>query len=553
MVAMEGEAAFLKGGTDASNASRKAARPVRLNLLYSCARVPRNSDPMKPNSDWIRVCALAFGFASLQSSAAEPTLVDIGPGTGVAINNQGTVLRNYSERAYLHRGATVIPIQVKNNWQPELVEKVTAVDLSDSEIVVGIDYPTFADPSGFWWTATGSKDGEVPVSASSTQIRRINSEGFAAVYQNTGFGGAYPFWPQLLTYQWYPDFVGIQGPTIGRDMLGINDARVMVGYGVRPEALLERARAVKVVGDVMTFLDTRDPGTGQYAINDPVTRLSEAFGINEGGVVVGRMAITPGGPKHAFRWIEGSGMQALGTLGGLESEALDVNDSGLIVGRSQVANGEWHACAYLNGSLVDLNTYVPAGVSAVLMRANRVNNQAQIVGDMLLNGSTNVYVLSLNPAATPATITQQPSSKTVALGETVTFSVMATGQLPIQFQWWRNNEKLDAATNSVLTLESVNGLSEGEYRVDVINPGGSISSLPASLTVLDPELTPYSLAGLSMVGQVGGMYRIDYRTTMSTPWVPLATVQLTNNPQWFIDLESATNRSRIYRSVRLAN
>jgi probable HAF family extracellular repeat protein len=303
----------------------------------------------------------------------------------------------------------------------------------------------------------------------------------------------------------------------------------------------------------MTFLDTRDPGTGQYVINDPVTRLSEAFGINEGGVVVGRMAITPGGPKHAFRWIEGSGMQALGTLGGLESEALDVNDSGLIVGRSQVANGEWHACAYLNGSLVDLNTYVPAGVSAVLMRANRVNNQGQIVGDMRLNGSTNVYVLSLNPSATPATITQQPSSKTVALGETVTFSVTATGQLPIQYQWWRNNEKLATATNSVLTLESVNGLSEGEYRVDVINPGGSISSLPVSLTVLDPELTPYSLAGLSMVGEIGGMYRIDYRTTLSTPWVPLATVQLTNNPQWFIDLESATNRSRIYRSVRLGN
>ncbi len=80
------------------------------------------------------------------------------------------------------------------------------------------------------------------------------------------------------------------------------------------------------------------------------------------------------------------------------------------------------------------------------------------------------------------------------------------------------------------------------------------SSLPATLTVLDPELTPYSVAALSIVGELGVTYRIDYRENkLSSTWIPLATLQFTSNPQWFIDLKSATNRSRIYRSVRLGN
>lgn len=507
--------------------------------------------------DFLQRCAglLTLGIATV-SFGADYVITDLGPGSGVAINNSGAVVRNSGTNAFFYRNGTVTQIRLRRSWQnaqnqTEFTEalEVNAVDVNDGGVVVGGALST-ENAYAFWWTESASK---IQFSYG-WKVRRINNSGFATSLDFLDD------WPSAQVSQFYPD-AGNDGYSFEHllyhrgELLGINNANVLVGYATtevpgRP-GNQPMARAVRVVGGVETFLDSRSPGGSSFYLPDPATRLSEAFAINEGGTVVGRMAVAPLGPKHAFRYVDGTGMEDLGTLGGVVSEALDVNDPGVIVGHSQVADGQWRAFVYENGSMMDLNSLLPAGVNVVLLRANRINNVGQIVGDMLVNGATNAFVLSPPSLITAPQIVEQPTSQRLAIGQTAVLQVSAIGALPLRYQWWKGTEPLANQTNASLTLSNVNAFAQETYRVEVSNSGGSVSSSTATLTVLDPELTPYTMAALSIVGEVGGNYRIEFKPDAhGQNWQPLATIQLTNNPQWFIDVESTTNRSRIYRSIR---
>ena len=61
-------------------------------------------------------------------------------------------------------------------------------------------------------------------------------------------------------------------------------------------------------------------------------------------------------------------------------------------------------------------------------------------------------------------------------GTNVEFRVVATGSLPLSYQWLRNSTNLDAATNSVLTLTNVSASDAGTYQVLVSNALGSTNS-----------------------------------------------------------------------------
>src|SRR5687768_10712090 len=80
-------------------------------------------------------------------------------------------------------------------------------------------------------------------------------------------------------------------------------------------------------------------GAQTYRIEDLGTLgggFSQAFGINDDGVVIG-VAATADTQARAFRWLPASshgrrGMQDLGALGGISSIAYGINAVGQIVG-----------------------------------------------------------------------------------------------------------------------------------------------------------------------------------------------------------------------------
>ena len=100
------------------------------------------------------------------------------------------------------------------------------------------------------------------------------------------------------------------------------------------------------------------------------------------------------------------------------------------------------------------------------------------------------YQLSATHGAAPSppSITTQPTSKSVNEGATTSFSVVAASTTPLTFQWHKDALVLPNATNSVLTVSNAGTNDGGFYRVVVSNSQGSVTSAPASLTVLPKPL-----------------------------------------------------------------
>jgi hypothetical protein len=92
----------------------------------------------------------------------------------------------------------------------------------------------------------------------------------------------------------------------------------------------------------------------------------------------------------------------------------------------------------------------------------------------------------LRPA--PPTIVTPPVTQVVFEGEDAVFSVTAAGAEPLEYLWRRDGIPIDGATGpSVRTPPAAPGDDGALFDVVVTNPGGSVTSEPASLVVLPPE------------------------------------------------------------------
>jgi Immunoglobulin I-set domain len=82
-------------------------------------------------------------------------------------------------------------------------------------------------------------------------------------------------------------------------------------------------------------------------------------------------------------------------------------------------------------------------------------------------------------------ITTQPASQTVIVGQSATFQVVATGTSPLTYQWEKNDVAISGATAPTYTTPpSVPADSGLEFRVVVSNSEGQTTSNPATLTVI---------------------------------------------------------------------
>src|SRR5258706_14215781 len=85
---------------------------------------------------------------------------------------------------------------------------------------------------------------------------------------------------------------------------------------------------------------------------------------------------------------------------------------------------------------------------------------------------------------TPPFIVTQPQSATNFNGTTATFSVTASGDAPLRYQWRKNGLNLSGATNSSYNIANVQTSNAGSYVVVVTNSYASVTSAVATLTVL---------------------------------------------------------------------
>ncbi len=100
----------------------------------------------------------------------------------------------------------------------------------------------------------------------------------------------------------------------------------------------------------------------------------------------------------------------------------------------------------------------------------------------LARGGNAVYRISYG--GTTPTITSHPTSRTVAPGAPVTFSVRASGPAPLRYQWQRNGANISGGTAEDYTLASAAAGDNGaRFRAVVSNDHGSTTSAEAVLTV----------------------------------------------------------------------
>ena len=89
-------------------------------------------------------------------------------------------------------------------------------------------------------------------------------------------------------------------------------------------------------------------------------------------------------------------------------------------------------------------------------------------------------------APSPPVILTQPADQTVIEGQTVTFTVVASGVPPPSYHWFRGSGDVAGATNATYAISRVQASDAGSYSVVVSNPYGSATSGVATLTVVFP-------------------------------------------------------------------
>lgn len=94
------------------------------------------------------------------------------------------------------------------------------------------------------------------------------------------------------------------------------------------------------------------------------------------------------------------------------------------------------------------------------------------------------------PSGSPPTVITQPVGATRTVGQSVTFSVAASGSGPLSYQWYLNGNPIAGANTTTLVLPSVKTTDAGTYTAGVRNTAGEVLSNAALLTVNPAPIAP---------------------------------------------------------------
>ncbi len=171
---------------------------------------------------------------------------------------------------------------------------------------------------------------------------------------------------------------------------------------------------------------------------------------------------------------------------------------------------------------VNISNAITNSYSIANFQTTNAGNYDVVISDYSGSVTSSVAALSFNGATAPPVVTTQPQSQTVLQGSNVTFSVTASGNAPLVYQWNFEESIIPGATNDFLSLSNVQPANSGNYFATVTNAGGSVNSSNAVLTVLS---TPNILFSrdfdnfvspllVTNVGTTNG-YKIVFRSTSS--------------------------------------
>ena len=132
----------------------------------------------------------------------------------------------------------------------------------------------------------------------------------------------------------------------------------------------------------------------------------------------------------------------------------------------------------------------------------------------------------------PVTITSQPKDAYVAVNAELNLSVTANGTGPFEYQWFKEGEIIEGATEAKLLLPSISRKGEGFYKVQIKNMLGAVISRSAEVVVNEPVNVVSQPKGGSI--KEGGFARFWVSATGSEPL----------SYQWYLNGEPIEGKTR---------
>jgi sugar lactone lactonase YvrE len=153
-------------------------------------------------------------------------------------------------------------------------------------------------------------------------------------------------------------------------------------------------------------------------------------------------------------------------------------------------------------------------------------------------------------ASSAPAITAPPQSLTVTTGQSALFTVTATGSAPLSYQWFRNGNPVTGATTPSWSVTSDTTWDQNQIEVTVSNPQGSVTSTPATLTVLvPPAITSQPQNATVVSGQAAnfsvtatGSAPLSYQWNLAGVAIPGATWAAYNLSQ----TDNTTENGNVY-------
>jgi hypothetical protein len=153
-------------------------------------------------------------------------------------------------------------------------------------------------------------------------------------------------------------------------------------------------------------------------------------------------------------------------------------------------------------------------------------------------------------------ITTQPVSQIATQGQAASFSVRVTANPSPSYQWFFNGAPLHEAKYSTLNFSSVDWNNSGTYSVVVSNAYGSVTSAPATLTVVGNLAVNLTTVATPILGSSGFTFQFSvppgftYVVMASADllnWAPIATNIANANSVLFTDPAASNFPRRFYR------
>jgi glucose/arabinose dehydrogenase len=432
----------------------------------------------------LSAATLPAGFTEslVATGLASPTAMAIAPDGRIFVCLQGGQLRVIKNGALLP--TAFVSLSVDSNGERGLLGVAFDPDFASNQFVYM--YYTTATAPLHNRVSRFTANGDVVVPGSEVVILDLDNLSNNGVYHN---GGALHFGLDGKLYVAVgDDTVSTNSQTLSNQfgkVLRINSDGTIPSDNPFYNTTSGNNRAIWALGLRNPFTFGIQPGTGRIFINDVGQNTTEE--INDGiagsnyGWPTCEGACNP--PNPNFRdpiYAYGHTGGACAITGGTFYNPATARFPSTYVGKYFFAD-------YCAGWIKVLDPATNTVSNFATGTSQVVDLDVSAGGDLyyLQRGNGGSLARIAYTANQPPAITQHPSNLTVTVGQAASFSVAATGTLPLNYQWQRNGVNIAGATAATYTL-AVTALGDhgALFRCVVSNTFGTATSNEATLTVV---------------------------------------------------------------------